>query len=181
VNAGFLRRGDRVMLQGEEVPFVVFSVGEGEIGVFPFYPVEDVDDKKWNESEMDWEVVGQKPLPLSEWYNPAARFDNDEAVVKYGVAFRQFVSVEKVVEVTQRLGDWTPQIGDWVLVDDNDRGILSGVVDALDGKTLKVHFTHHKCAAASGHWDESISIDDVVLSDTTYQDSYAKCLCLDSQ
>ncbi len=181
MNAGLLRRGDRVMLQGEEVPFVVFSVGEGEIGVFPFYPVEDVDDKKWNESEMDWEVVGQTPLPLSEWYNPAARFDNDEAVVKYGVAFRQFVSVEKVVEVTQRLGDWTPQIGDWVLVDDNDRGILSGVIDALDGKTLKVHLTHHKCATASCHWDESISIDDVVLSDTTYQDSYAKCLCLDSQ
>ena len=93
------KRGDIVTVDGEELEFVVFEVREDQVGIFPRYLVEDVDDKIWDESELDWRVIGKRPLHLSEWYNPAARFDNEEATVKYGVTFRQFVDADKVLEI----------------------------------------------------------------------------------
>ena len=66
------KRGDIVIVEGEELEFVVFEAKEDQVGIFPRYLVEDVDDKIWDESELDWKVIGKRPLQLSEWYNPAA-------------------------------------------------------------------------------------------------------------
>lgn len=172
-----LQRGDWVTLEGEEMEFVVFCLNESEVGVFPRYAVEDVDDKIWNQNELDWEVIGKKPLPLSEWYNPAARFDNEEAIVKYGVTFRQFVPRDQVLEVTCSIKESAPHVGDWALVDDENRGILAGVIESIDGQSVLVHFTHHKCAKASGHWSETVDLNEIILLDSTYRDLYKKCEC----
>ncbi len=176
-----LQRGDRVTLEGEEMEFVVFCVNESEVGVFPRYAVEDVDDKIWNQSELDWEVIGKKPLPLSEWYNPAARFDNEEAIVKYGVTFRQFVPRDQVLEVTRSIKDSAPQVGDWALVDDENRGILAGVIESVDGKSVLVHATQQQCAKATGHWSETVDLTENILVDSTNRDLYIKCECQDGR
>ena len=172
------KRGDIVSLEGEELEFVVYHVGKDKLGVFPRYKVDDVDDRRWNEKELDWEVIGKRPLTLPEWYNPAARFDNEEAIVKYGVTFRQQVTCDQVLEVIHSVGDAPPEIGDWVLVDEEEHGLISGVVDGLQGTCLSIHFTHHKCAATTGHWDGDVNSADILLTDSTYRGSYKKCDCL---
>ena len=101
----------------------MYHVGKDKLGVFPRYKVDDVDDRRWNEKELDWEVIGKRPLTLPEWYNPAARFDNEEAIVKYGVTFRQHVTCDQVLEVIHSVGDAPPEIGDWVLVDEEEHGL----------------------------------------------------------
>ena len=172
------KRGDIVNLEGEELEFVVYHVGKDKLGVFPRYKVDDVDDRRWNEKELDWEVIGKRPLTLPEWYNPAARFDNEEAVVKYGVTFRQHVTCDQVLEVIHSVGDAPPEIGDWVLVDEEEHGLISGVVDGVQGASLSIHFTHHKCAATTGHWDADVDSADILLTDSTYRGSYEQCNCL---
>ena len=62
------KRGDIVSLAGEELEFVVFHVANDQLGVFPRYKVDDVDDRRWNDKELDWEVIGKRPLTLAEWY-----------------------------------------------------------------------------------------------------------------
>ena len=54
--------GDIVTVEGEELEFVVFEVREDQVGIFPRYLVEDVDDKIWDESELDWRVTGKLSL-----------------------------------------------------------------------------------------------------------------------
>ena len=166
------KRGDIVTVDGEELEFVVFEVKEDQVGIFPRYLVEDVDDKIWDESELDWRVIGKRPLHLSEWYNPAARFDNEEAAVKYGVTFRQFVDADKVLEIVQASQGLLPEVGQWVLVDDEDRGLVCGVVEKLEGTRIHAHFVHHKCAKKTGHWKQVIESAEVLLIDTTYQQMY---------
>ena len=168
------KRGDIVTVEGEELEFVVFEVREDQIGIFPRYFVEDVDDKIWDENELDWTVIGKRPLQLSEWYNPAARFDNEEATVKYGVTFRQFISADKVLEITQPAQDLLPEIGQWVLVDDEDQGLICGVVRKVDGTGVHAHFVHHKCAKKTGHWKQVVESSEVLLVDATYQQMYDK-------
>ena len=112
------KRGDIVAVDGEELEFVVFEVVENQVGIFQRYRVEDVDDWIWDQSELDWKVIGKRPLQLSEWYNPAARFDNEEATVKYGVTFREFISIEQVLEITEPAQDTSPEMGQWVLIAD---------------------------------------------------------------
>ena len=46
------KRGDIVIVEGEELEFVVFEAKEDQVGIFPRYLVEDVDDKIWDESEL---------------------------------------------------------------------------------------------------------------------------------
>lgn len=173
------KRGDIVTVEGEELEFVVFEVREDQIGIFPRYFVEDVDDKIWDENELDWTVIGKRPLQLSEWYNPAARFDNEEAIVKYGVTFRQFISTDKVLEITQPAEDLLPEIGQWVLVDDEHRGLVCGVVEKLEGTDIHAHFVHHKCAKKTGHWKQVVKSSEVILIDATYQQMYDKDSILD--
>ena len=172
------KRGDIVSLAGEELEFVVFHVAKDQLGVFPRYKVDDVDDRRWDDKELDWEVIGKRPLTLAEWYNPAARFDNEDAIVKYGVTFRQRITSDQVVEVIHSVRDALPEIGDWVLIDEEERGLISGVVDGSQGDCLSVHFTHHKCAATAGHWDGIVDLADILLTDSTYRGSYEKCNCL---
>ena len=173
------KRGDIVIVEGEELEFVVFEAKEDQVGIFPRYLVEDVDDKIWDESELDWRVIGKRPLQLSEWYNPAARFDNEEAVVKYGVTFRQFIDTDRVLEIVQPSQDLLPEIGQWVLVDDKDRGLVCGVVEKLEGTRIHANFVHHKCAKRTGYWKQVIESAEVLLIDTTYQQMYENGSVLD--
>ena len=173
------QRSDIVTVDGEELEFVVFEVGENQVGIFPRYRVEDVDDKIWDESELDWKIIGKRPLQLSEWYNPAARFDNEEATVKYVVTFRQFISIEQVLEITEPAQDTSPEIGQWVLIDDKDQGLICGVVEKVFGTRMHAHFVHHKCAKKSGHWGQVVEFSEVLLVDSTYQAIYEKSSALD--
>ena len=173
------KHGDIVTVDGEELEFVVFEVGENQVGIFPRYRVEDVDDRIWDQSELDWKVIGKRPLQLSEWYNPAARFDNEEATIKYGVTFRQFISIEQVLEITEPAQDTSPEIGQWVLIDDKNQGLICGVVEKVDGTRIYAHFVHHKCAKKSGHWGQVVEFSEVLLVDSTYQAMYEKGSALD--
>jgi len=167
--------GDIVQIKDEDIELVVFAVDENEIGIFPFYDVHDVDDRRWNIEEMDWEVVGERPMEINEWYNPAARFDNDEAPVKYGVEFRRMMSKSADIEILRSCPRSDIKTGDWILVDDLDQGLICGIVDNVLSVDLQVHFYHHKCARLQGQWNAQISIEDVLLVDSTYRHSYKKC------
>ena len=59
-----------------------------------------------------------------------------------------------------------------VLVDDEDRGLVCGVVEKLEGTRIHAHFVHHKCAKKTGHWKQVIESAEVLLIDTTYQQMY---------
>lgn len=164
--------GDIVQIKDEDIELVVFAVDENEIGIFPFYDVHDVDDRRWNSEEMDWEVVGERPMEITEWYNPAARFDNDEAPVKYGVEFRRMVSRSVEIEILRSCPRSDIETGDWILVDDPDQGLICGIVDKALSVELQVHFHHHKCARSQGQWNGQISFDDVLVVDSTYRHLY---------
>ena len=167
--------GDIVQIKDEDIELVVFAVDEDAIGVFPFYDVHDVDDRRWNSEEMDWEVVGVRPMEIIEWYNPAARFDNDEAPVKYGVKFRRMVPRSGEIEVLRSCPRSDIKVGDWILVDEPDKGLICGIVDEALSVELKVHFYHHKCARSQGQWNAQISFDDVLVVDSTYRHLYKEC------
>jgi hypothetical protein len=167
--------GDIVQVKDEDLELVVFAVDENAIGVFPFYDVHDVDDRRWNIEELDWEVVGERPMEINEWYNPAARFDNDEAPVKYGVEFRRMMSKSADIEILKSCPRSDIKTGDWILVDDLDQGLICGIVDNALSVDLQVHFYHHKCARSQGQWNAQISIEDVLLVDSTYRHLYKKC------
>ena len=132
--------GDIVQIKDEDLEWVVFAVDENTIGIFPFYDVHDVDDRRWNSEEMDWEVVGERPMEIAEWYNPAARFDNEEGPVKYGVKFRRMVSRSVEIEILRSCPRSEIETGDWILVDDLDQGLICGIVDEALSVELKVHF-----------------------------------------
>jgi signal peptidase I len=167
--------GDIVQIKDEDLELVVFAVDENAIGVFPFYEVHDVDDRRWHIEELDWEVVGERPMEINEWYNPAARFDNDEAPVKYGVEFRRMMSKSADIEILRSCPRSDIETGDWILVDDLDQGLICGIVDNALSVDLQVHFYHHKCARSQGQWNAQISIEDVLLVDSTYRHLYKKC------
>ena len=167
--------GDIVQIKDEDIELVVFAVDEDAIGVFPFYDVHDVDDRRWNSEEMDWEVVGERPMEIIEWYNPATRFDNDEAPVKYGVKFRRMVPRSGEIEVLRSCPRSDIKVGDWILVDEPDKGLICGIVDEALSVELKVHFYHHKCARSQGQWNAQISFDDVLVVDSTYRHLYKEC------
>ena len=167
--------GDIVQSKDEDIELVVFAVDEDAIGIFPFYDVHDVDDRRWNSEEMDWEVVGERPMEITEWYNPAARFDNDEAPVKYGVEFRRMVPRSVEIETLRSCPRDEIKGGDWILVDDSDKGLVCGIVDEAHSVDLKVQFYHHKCARSQGQWHARISFDDVLVVDSTYRHLYKRC------
>ncbi len=167
--------GDIVQIKDEDIELVVFAVDEDAIGIFPFYDVHDVDDRRWNSEEMDWEVVGERPMEITEWYNPAARFDNDEAPVKYGVEFRRMVPRSVEIETLRSCPRDEIKGGDWILVDDSDKGLVCGIVDEAHSVDLKVQFYHHKCARSQGQWHAQISFDDVLVVDSTYRHLYKRC------
>ena len=167
--------GDIVQIKDEDLEWVVFAVDENTIGIFPFYDVHDVDDRRWNSEEMDWEVVGERPMEIAEWYNPAARFDNEEGPVKYGVKFRRMVSRSVEIEILRSCPRSEIETGDWILVDDLDQGLICGIVDGAHSVELQVHFYHHKCARSQGQWNAQISSDDVLVVDSTYRHLYKKC------